>query len=214
MRTAAATLVGLAALACVGSLRAHHSGYMYQTTPIWIRGTVTRFEPKRPHTILTLEDKSDGQIRTWAVEGPPQTAVDRRTGSGEDVPKVGDTIEVCAFPYRPAEEIARDGRISGGDGAARRSPPTTDGSSRRFVAGYVLASPDGEMRLWEPHGFVSECIRASNDRRQPWLDFLNANPRAHELWCSERRRYAAIQSNASFHELVEELNGLLDDPCE
>lgn len=150
----------------------------------------------------------------WAVEGPPQTAVDRRSGSGEAVPKVGDTIKVCAFPYRPAEEIARDGRIWGGDVSARRWPPTADGSSPQFVAGYVLATPDGEMRLWEPHGFVSECVRSSSDQRQLWLDFLNASPRAHELWCSEQRRYAAIQSNASFHELVEELNGLLDDPCE
>jgi hypothetical protein len=70
------------------------------------------------------------------------------------------------------------------------------------------------MRLWEPHGFISECIRSSNDQRQRWLDFLNANSRAHELFCSEQRRYAAIQSNASFRELVGEINRLLDNPCE
>ena len=210
--TAAIALAGLAALTCAGSVLAHHSGYMYQTTPIWISGTVTRFEPRSPHTIITLEDKSNGgQIRMWAVEGPPQTAVERSSRSGENVPKVGDAIEVCAFPYRPAEEIARDGRIWGGDVPARRGPPIAD--ARQFVAGYVLATPDGEMRLWEPHGFISECIRSSTGQRQLWLDFLNANPRAHELWCSERTRYAAIQSNASFHELVEELNALLADPC-
>src|SRR5690242_1080085 len=91
-------VVGLAALACAGSVQAHHSGYMYQTTPIWINGTVTRVELKNPHTITTLEDTGeDGKVRLWAVEGPPQTALDRRSGSGEYVPKVGDRLEVCAF---------------------------------------------------------------------------------------------------------------------
>jgi uncharacterized protein DUF6152 len=213
MRKAAATLAaGLAALACSGSARAHHSGYVYQTTPIWISGEVVRFEPKSPHTITTLEARSeDGQVRVWAVEGPP-----RRSGSGEYAPKVGDTLEVCAFPYKPVEEIARDSRLvpSLDDSVRRRlEGTTTEGASPRFLAGYVLATPDGEMRLWEPHGFISECIRSSNDPRQVWLAFLNATPRAHELWCTEQRRYAAIQSNASFRELVEELNGLLDDPC-
>ena len=215
MRTRAtivgAALAALAALACAGSVRAHHSGFMYQTTPIWISGTVTRFELKNPHTIMTVEAKgADGQVRLWAVEGPPQTAVDRKS-INEDVPKVGDTIEVCAFPYRPAEEIARDGRIWG-DGRAQRSSPTAEDSSRQFVAGHVIVMPDGEMTFWEPHGITSECMRSSDDQRQPWLDFLNANPRAREPWC-EQRRYAVVQSNASLRELVDEINGLLDEPC-
>jgi hypothetical protein len=127
---------GLAALACAGSLQAHHSGFMYQTTPLWISGEVIRFEHKNPHTIMTLEERSeDGQARLWAVEGPPQTALDRTGGIFADAPKVGDTIKVCAFPYRPAEEIARDPRIWGGpDVSARRSSPATDGSSPQFVA--------------------------------------------------------------------------------
>ena len=215
--TAAIAIAGLAVLACAGSVLAHHSGYMYQTTPIWINGTVTRFELKNPHTITTLEARSeDGQARLWAVEGPPQTALGRRSDGGEYVPKVGDTLEVCAFPYRPVDEIARDTRLVPSLDVSvreRLERTTTEGTSPRFVAGYVLTTSDGEMRLWEPHGFISECIRSSNDQRQLWLDFLNASPRAHELWCSEQRRYAAIQSNPSFHELVEELNGLLADRC-
>jgi uncharacterized protein DUF6152 len=212
MRTRA-TIAGatLAALACAGSVRAHHSGYMYQTTPIWINGTVTRFELKNPHTIMTVEAKgADGQVRLWAVEGPPQTAVERRS-INEDVPKVGDTIEVCAFPYRPAEEIARDPRIWG-NGPARRSSPTAEDSSRQFVAGHVIVMPDGKMTFWEPHGFISECIRSSNDQRQPWLAFLNANAQARQQWC-EQRGYAAVQSNESLKEFVDQTNALLDEPC-
>lgn len=212
-------VLGFAALACAGAVQAHHSGYMYQTTPIWISGTVTRVDHKNPHTITTLEGKGDdGQARVWAVEGPglTQTGLDRRAASGEYVPKVGDTLDVCAFPYKPVDEIARDSRLVPSLDVSvqeRLERTTTDGASPRFVAGYSLATADGQMHLWEPHGFISECIRASSDQRQRWLDFLNANPKAHELWCSERRRYAAIQSNASFHELVEELNALLADPC-
>src|SRR5262245_31494574 len=47
MRTTAAItsagLTGLTALACAGSVQAHHSHLDYQATPIWISGTVTRF---------------------------------------------------------------------------------------------------------------------------------------------------------------------------
>ena len=208
--TAAFALVGLA-LACADSVLAHHSGYMYQTTPIWISGAVIRFEPNRPHTIMTLEDRSeDGQVRLWAVEGPPQPAPG--SAGGGEAPRVGDTIEVCAFPYRPAEEIARDGRIWGGNVAPRRSPPIRDGSSAQLVAGHVLVMPDGEMRSWEPHGLIGECIRSSNGERPPWIDFLNASTRARELWC-EQRRYVPVRSNAPLRDLVEEINSLLDNPC-
>ena len=211
---AAIGLVALAALASGSSVRAHHSGYMYQTTPFWISGEVVRLEIKKPHTIITLEDRSEnGELRLWAVEGPPQTARDRTGSIFADAPKVGDTIKVCAFPYRPAEEIARDGRIWGGqDTTTLRSSQATDGSSPQFVAGHVLVTPDGELRAWEPHGIIAECIRSSNDGRQPWVDFLNTSPRARELWCGQRR-YTAVESNPSLRQLVDELNALLDEPC-
>ena len=108
----AAGLAGLAALACAGSVQAHHTHYVYQTTPIWISGTVTRFELKNPHAITTLEGRSEnGQVLAWTVEGPSQTELDRRGGSGEYLPKVGDTLEVCAYAYRTAEPAARDSRL-------------------------------------------------------------------------------------------------------
>jgi hypothetical protein len=76
----------------------------------------------------------------------------------------------------------------------------------------VLVMPDGEMKFWEPHGFISECIRSSNRQRQAWLDFLNASAQARRQWC-EQRGYAAVQSNESLKGLVEETNALLDEPC-
>ena len=216
MRTRVAVATGFAALTCAGSVLAHHSGYMYQTTPIWINGTVTRFELKNPHTITTIEGRSEnGQVLVWAVEGPSQTGLDRRSGSGEYVPKVGDTLEVCAFPYKPAEEIARDTRLSPPlDDSGRRwlSSSTTDGSSPRFVAGHVLVMPNGDRRVWEPHGIISECMRSSNDQRQSWIELLNANPEARKFWC-DQRGYAAVQSNASLREFVDEIDNSLAEPC-
>ena len=216
MRTKTAIgTAALAALACAGSVMAHHSGYVYQTTPIWIDGSVTRFELKNPHTITTLETRSeDGQVRLWAIEGPPQTAFDRRSGSGEYVPKVGDTLAVCAFPYKPVDEIARDSRLVPSlDPSVRErlERTTTEGASPRLVAGHVLRMADGEMQLWEPHGIISECMRSSNDRTR-WLDFLNANASAREAWCVQRR-YAAVESNASLSEFVDEIGGQLENPC-
>ena len=76
------------------------------------------------------------------------------------------------------------------------------------------ASPPrgGALRVWEPHGFIRECMRSANDQRQPWLDLLNPNGTARRLWC-EQRGYAAVQSNASLKEFVEETSALLDEPC-
>jgi hypothetical protein len=202
---------GLAVLACAGSLQAHHSGYMYETTPIWVEGKVIRFEGINPHTITTLEERSaGGQVRRWAVEGPGESQL-ARMGLGADVPKVGDTMKFCAFPYKPAAELSR--MYPGVDFSRRRSSPDTDGPSPQFVAGHVMVKADGEKRLWEPHGLISECMRSSDEQRQPWLDFLNSSPRVRQAWC-EQRGHAHIQSTPSLKELVEEINRLIDRPCE
>lgn len=204
----AAWAAGLTALACTGSLQAHHSGYMYQTTPIWIKGAVVGFENKNPHSITMLEDRGqDGQVLRWAVEGPGQAQLGRM---GIGIPKTGDVIEVCAFPYKPPEELSRIGL--GVDTSARQSPPAADGPSPQFVAGHVLTMPDGEKRFWEPHGIISECIRSRDDQRQSWLDFLNSNPRARQAWC-EQRGYAHVRSTAPLSEFVAEIDRLIDDPC-
>jgi hypothetical protein len=234
MRTNAAItacgLAGLAALACAGSVQAHHSHLLYQTTPVWISGTVTSFELKNPHAVTTLESRSEnGQGLVWTVEGPSQTGLDRRSGGvltadgdyqvrrgDEYLPKVGDTLAVCAYPYRPAEEIARDSRLPEWklDGSFQRwlDSSTTEGSSPRVVLGHMLVTTGGAMRVWEPYGLISECMRSSNEQRQSWIERLNANPEARKFWCDQRGR-DAVQSNAALKGFVEEINILLADPC-
>ena len=204
------------ALVCTGSVQAHHSHLDYQTTPIWISGTVTRFELKNPHAITTLEGRSEnGQALVWTVEGPSQTELARRNGNDEYLPKVGDTLEVCAYLYRPIEEIASDARLVPylDDSILRRlEATTTENASPRLILGHLLVTTGGAMRVWEPFGSISECMRSSNDQRQSWLERLNANPEAHKFWCEQRAR-AVVQSNSSLKEFVEETNGLLAEPC-
>ena len=204
------------ALVCAGSVQAHHSHLDYQTTPIWITGTVTRFELRNPHAITTLEGKSaNGQALVWTVEGPSLMELDRRGSSDEYLPKVGDTLQVCAYLYRPIKEIASDPRLVPylDDSILQRlEATTTEGASPRLILGHVLVTAGGAMRVWEPFGNISDCMRSSNEQRQSWVERLNAKPEARKLWCDQRAR-AAVQSNASLKEFVEETNVLLAEPC-
>lgn len=190
----------IAALTCVGPLQAHHSIGMFDvSTPIWVKGTVVRYERVNPHAMITLEEaREDGRVQRWTVEGPAPRLVDLR-GSGPDFLHVGDVIEVCAFALKK-------------DPSARREYRDADGSSARFVHGHVLVMPDGRMRLWGSYGKLGECISSTDERRESWLRFLNTGPMAREVWCSQRK--AAIQSTASSRAFVEEINALMTHPCE
>lgn len=209
-RATASSLAGLAALVCATALQAHHSGYMYETTPIWIAGTVVAVENVSPHSVIRLEDKSgNGAVRRWAVEGPANWQLERMGMTGE-VPRVGEVLEFCAFPYRSPEELSRI--FPGVDFSARRAARPADGSSPQYVAGHVMVKADGEKTSWEPHGVLAECMLSSDEPQRSWLDFLNANAHAHDAWCGQRRS-ARTQSSAALKDLVEEIDGLLDNPC-
>lgn len=190
-----------------GTLQAHHSGSMYETKPVWVQGTVISFKHANPHTIITLEDRSmDGYIRRWAVEGPGQFQLDR-IGTSMFIPRAGDTIKFCAFPYKPAEELSR--MFPGADFSARHA----GSSSLQFVAGHVMIMPDSGMQLWEPHGRIIECIRTSDEQRQSWVKFLNTNLRARQAWC-QQREFASAHLNSSLREVIDEINVLLTNPCD
>jgi hypothetical protein len=201
----------VAALAGAGALQAHHSGSMYETTPVWITGTVVSFEPIDPHTITTIEGRSEnGQVYRWAVEGRGQSQRGRM-GVGMDIPKVGDVIGFCAFPYKSPEALSR--MFPGVDFSARPASADSNGPAPQFVAGHVMTLPDGEKRIWEPHGILSECMRSTDDQRQLWLDFLRAEPEARQAWCGQRG-YQVIQSNASLREFVAEIDGSMAGLCD
>jgi Family of unknown function (DUF6152) len=200
----------VAALVCAGPLLAHHSGSMYQKTPVWVKGTVVSFERINPHTILTLEDRTaDGQVRQWRIEGPQQSRFDNRV-DGLVPPQIGDAVEFCAFAYKTADELSR--MYPDADFSARRIAEEGGSQPPQQVAGHVMVKSDGEMQFWEPHGVLAECIRSPNYPREAWLEFLNTSPAARQAWC-EQRTYALVQSNESLLGFVEEINGRIDNPC-
>lgn len=187
------------ALACGSTALAHHSGYMYSTTPIWIEGTVVSFEPRDPHTFTTLETTAaDGVVRRWLVEGPGQSQLER-SGLSATVPQIGQVLQFCAHPYRD-------------EYAAHFSSEDADGTPRQLIEGHVMLMPDGDRRFWDPHGLISECMRSSDDQRQAWLEFLRSDQRALNAWC-QQQAYEAVSTNAALTAYVEEIDGLLEEPC-
>jgi len=208
MRNLAIGSGALAALVLVGSARAHHVSGVYDlTTPIWLNGIVVRFERVNPHSITIVEGSSaDGQVRRWRVEGPGLSQLDQLARGfpalgdagapqvGFAVPTPGDRVAFCGFAYKP-------------EYSSPKPPVDSDGSPLRSIEGHVLVLPGGQKQLWDPHGNLSECIRASDEQRQPWLDFLNANTRARDAWCAQR----SMESTEKV--FVDELNSQLADPC-
>jgi len=64
MKNATTWTAAIVALASAGLVDAHHTGFMYDLEPIWIEGTVIRFERVNPHSVITLEEQGeDGRVR-------------------------------------------------------------------------------------------------------------------------------------------------------
>ena len=204
MRNAAATgWVAIAALACAGSLCAHHSVSMIDvSTPVWVKGTVIRYEPISPHTMFELEQRTaDGQVQHWTIEGPfpgRLARILRVNGMqpNEDFVHTGDVIEVCGFRPNRTQSI---GNVSA-------SPNV----SRPYIHGHVLVMPEGRMESWGPYGKLDNCLRQA-DQPETWVKFLEDDPLAHEFWCNSKK-FVAVASTAP-EGLVEKIDAALTQRC-
>jgi hypothetical protein len=175
------------AMILAGPLQAHHaSSSIDLSTPIWVKGTVVRFDRINPHTIIELDEAVGADLRRWRIEGPFLARL-KRTGVDERLLEPGDVIEACGFPLKDAAPDAQ-----------------------RLIHGHVIALPNGQLRLWGPYGKIDNCVRPADDR-QRWLDLLTSDPLAKESWCDKAR--AAIPTRAESKALVDELNRLLAQPC-
>jgi hypothetical protein len=184
----------LAALMCGGSLRAHHSISAIDTsTPVWVKGTIVRYEIVNPHTMVEVEETtSDGGVKRWTVEGPNLRRIENM-----DVDKSflseGDVVEVCGFTPK------------------RLLDPANPNSPRPpFIHGHLLVKTNGQRSPWGSYGEMENCVRPG-DETQSWVQFLNANQFARVLWCNRYRTTGP--TIAAYSALVDEINRLMVSPC-
>jgi hypothetical protein len=141
----------VAMLAWPGGLTAHHSLVEFDTTtPVWVKGTVIRFDPVNPHVRFFLnQTREDGQTQRWVVDGPPSTM-----RIGPDFLKAGDVIEVCGFVLK--EETASQRALP-----QASSSPTMLG---RRLSGHLLVMPNGKRRYWSEYGVFEKCLNPGENR--------------------------------------------------
>jgi hypothetical protein len=155
MKKTATWAAAMAVLGWAGSLWAHHSLGNFDTAlPLWVKGTVVRFERANPHSVIFLDQKlEDGQIHRWAVDGPAPVQLNRR-GIGPDFLKVGDIVEVCGFATKtgvPSERVRPRADDTGPDSSA----PSMSG---QIMNGHVLVVPDGRRWFWADYGQLQKCV--------------------------------------------------------
>ena len=146
----AAWIVSVAVLGWPGAPIAHHSLAQFDTTkPLWVKGTVVRFDRVNPHVRFFLDQTGeDGQTQRWTVDGPASNNV-ARMGIGEDFLKAGDVIEVCGFVLKQ-EAVSQ-----------RPLPPAgskPDVWSGRPFSGHLLVMPNGKRRYWSDYGVLDKCL--------------------------------------------------------
>jgi hypothetical protein len=198
-------IVAITLLAVGGEAVAHHSISMIELSkPEWVKGTIVRYAVVDPHVMIELEEGlANGKIRRWIVEGPRPARFDmilRYNGMSAEQAflKVGQVISVCGFSldkeYPPERMYTAWQPVDG-----------------RFLHGHVIGMPDGRMQSWGPYGKSDNCIR-KGDQPRDWVEFLNRDRLARDLWCSGRT-YSAIPSVASI-DFLKEVDRRLSLPCD
>ena len=175
------------------------------STPIWVKGTVVAYEPIAPHVMIYLDEtNADGQVQRWRIEGPWLTRLgwiheNNGIADGRDFFKPGDVIEVCGFDFRAEVK-------------AQRSPdaPQPEG---RFAHGQMVVMPDGHMQSWGGYGKMVNCVRPG-DTIETWLEFLNTDPLARDIWCGGAGRGNTSAALLPPREFVDEISRRIDEACE
>jgi hypothetical protein len=159
------SLVALATLVCAGPVAAHHSlSTVDITTPVWLRGTVVRYELGSPHSMIELDVKTaEGQTVRWTLDGPYPGRI-QRMHVDETLMKLGDVIEVCGFHYK----------------SQRQAHAETGAPLPPFMHADLLVLPSGRMQPWGPYGKLNNCVRPDDDA-QSWVDFVNNDAIARQL---------------------------------
>ena len=100
MRTIIVSVVGVALLAAAVPVLAHHafSAEFDASTPVRLRGTVTKMEWINPHSWMHIDvTNDDGTVDSWMIEAGPPGALVRR---GWKKDSVSPGTEVLVEGYR------------------------------------------------------------------------------------------------------------------
>ena len=140
-------LIVVAALVSGEPIAAHHSLANFDTTtPIRLKGTIVRFHEINPHSFLYIEvTGEDGQVRRWAVEGPPIRQIGRM-GFATDALKPGTVIEVCG--YAPKENTVWQ---------IASTAPGAVSMAGRLLDAEMLVLAEGKEQSWGDYG-VHKCF--------------------------------------------------------
>ena len=117
-------MVGLLLLVAMASLRAHHSGAMYDAQKTdTLQGTVRTFQWSNPHCWIQLLVPKDGVTQEWSVE-MGSTAELYRSGWRPGTVKPGDKVTIIVHPMRDGTPGAHFLSGMGSDGAPLGQPKT------------------------------------------------------------------------------------------
>ena len=154
-----AVLVLASCLFSASSL-AHHSLASFDvSTPLWIKGTVVRFDRVNPHSLIFIDEKMpDGQVRRWAVDGPSTVQLERK-GLGQEFLKAGEAVEVCGFGLKEGVASQRTSP-NARDASVGPSAPSLTGL---VMNGTLLVTADGKKRVWSDYGQLPKCVSPEDE---------------------------------------------------
>lgn len=137
-------------------LSAHHAARLFETTvPIWVKGTVVKFNWGHPHTAIIVEQvDEDGTKIRWALENSGRLDMLERMGYTRDSFKVGDPIEACGFA--PKQQYPARLSSPTAEGGTTLAPQWLEGADRVITA-RLLLTKDGPEVHWSHYGPLELC---------------------------------------------------------
>ena len=146
--------VWTAALCFTGSLQAHHSAAMFDTsTPIRLEGVIADVYFANPHSAIFIDVAgADGRRVRWAVENSGTLAMTRQRGFNDETLRAGDPIEVCG--YAPKSTASSRELEAAADSIPR---PEWWRDADRAITGRLLILKGGAAEHWSHYGSLDAC---------------------------------------------------------
>lgn len=154
LTTVCAALVAVLAFPYPAS--AHHSSGLFETTtPIWVKGTVVRFNWGSPHTAIIVEQvEADGTRVRWALENSGRLDMLERMGYTRESFQPGDVIEACGYTTK---QLYAAGLAAAAGEDAKKSAPAWLAGADRVLTARLLLTKNGPEVHWSHYGPLELC---------------------------------------------------------